>query len=102
MVGTRPAEPVGVWGFSGAWSPARDLSELVFGAFSGFPLTFDGRDGMFPSTLDGKHRFMQRNDLLQGTLDMLILKVLNAGPMHGFGIAQRIQLLSEEVLSVGE
>ncbi|HVY70209.1 MAG TPA: helix-turn-helix transcriptional regulator, partial [Verrucomicrobiae bacterium] len=45
---------------------------------------------------------MQKDDLLQGTLDMLILKVLNHGPMHGFGIAQRILLLSGEVLAVGE
>ena len=45
---------------------------------------------------------MEKTELLQGTLDMLILKVLNRGPMHGFGIAQRIQQLSEEVLSVGE
>ena len=45
---------------------------------------------------------MQKIELLQGTLDMLILKVLNRGPMHGFGIAERIQLLSEDVFSVGE
>ena len=45
---------------------------------------------------------MQKTDLLQGTLDMLILKVLARESMHGFGIAQRIQQLSEEVLSVGE
>ena len=57
---------------------------------------------MLPSTLDRKRPSMQKNDLLQGTLDMLILKVLNGGAQHGFGIAQRIQLLSEEVLSVGE
>lgn len=45
---------------------------------------------------------MQRMELLQGTLDMLILKVLTRGPMHGFGIPERIQQLSDEVLSVGE
>lgn len=45
---------------------------------------------------------MEKADLLQGTLDMLILKVLNRGPMHGFGIAQRIEQLSDEFLSVGE
>ena len=45
---------------------------------------------------------MQKNDLLQGTLDMLILKVLNREPLHGFGIAQRIQQLSDDFLSVGE
>ena len=41
-------------------------------------------------------------DLLQGTLDVLILKTLAVGPMHGWGIAQRIQQLSEEVLRVNQ
>ena len=42
------------------------------------------------------------SDLLQGTLDLLILKTLANGPMHGWGISQRIQLLSGDVLSVGQ
>ena len=41
-------------------------------------------------------------DLLQGTLDMLILKTLARGPMHGWGIAQSIQQTSDEVLRVEE
>ena len=41
-------------------------------------------------------------DLLQGTLDVLILKTLAVGPMHGWGIAQRIQQLSEDVLRVNQ
>jgi PadR family transcriptional regulator, regulatory protein PadR len=41
-------------------------------------------------------------ELLQGTLDLLILKTLTAGPMHGFAIAQRIQQRSDEVLVVEE
>lgn len=45
---------------------------------------------------------MSKIDLLQGTLDMLVLQVLNGGPMHGWGIAQRIQLLSKDVLRVEE
>jgi PadR family transcriptional regulator, regulatory protein PadR len=40
------------------------------------------------------------SDLLQGTLDLLILKSLAREPLHGWGIAKRIQLLSDEVLSV--
>jgi PadR family transcriptional regulator, regulatory protein PadR len=40
------------------------------------------------------------SDLLQGTLDLLILKTLAGDPLHGWGIAKRIQLLSDEVLSV--
>jgi PadR family transcriptional regulator, regulatory protein PadR len=41
-------------------------------------------------------------DLLQGTLDLLILKTLALGPMHGWGISQRIQQVSKEVLQVGQ
>ena len=40
------------------------------------------------------------SDLLQGTLDLLILKTLTREPLHGWAIAKRIQLLSDEVLSV--
>jgi transcriptional regulator len=39
-------------------------------------------------------------DLLQGTLDVLILKALALGPMHGFGVSQRLQQLSRGVLDV--
>lgn len=39
-------------------------------------------------------------DLLQGTLDLLILKTLTPGPMHGWGISQRIQQISQDVLQV--
>lgn len=43
-----------------------------------------------------------RQDLLPGTLDMLILKSLTRGVMHGYGIADHIRKLSEEVLHVEE
>src|SRR5687768_3518668 len=42
----------------------------------------------------------EKSDLLQGTLDMLILKALQLGPMHGFGISVLIRQISEEVLQV--
>jgi PadR family transcriptional regulator PadR len=42
------------------------------------------------------------SELLQGTLDLLILKVLSLGPMHGWAVAQRIRQLSSEVLRVNE
>jgi transcriptional regulator len=45
---------------------------------------------------------MARTELLQGTLDMLILRTLSRGPQHGFGIAQHIQRVSHEVLTVEE
>jgi len=41
-------------------------------------------------------------DVLQGTLDLLVLKTLALEAMHGWGIAQRIQQLSEDALSVGQ
>jgi transcriptional regulator len=41
-------------------------------------------------------------DLLQGTLDLLILQTLAAGPMHGWGVAQRIQQMSKDVLQIGQ
>ena len=41
-------------------------------------------------------------DLLQGTLDMLILKTLSLGPEHGWGVAQRIQQMSRNVLQVNQ
>jgi PadR family transcriptional regulator, regulatory protein PadR len=39
-------------------------------------------------------------ELLQGTLDLLILKALSIGPLHGYGIIQRIRQLSDELLEV--
>jgi transcriptional regulator len=42
------------------------------------------------------------SDVLQGTLDLLVLKTLTLCPMHGWGISQRIQQLSQEVLQVNQ
>jgi PadR family transcriptional regulator PadR len=42
------------------------------------------------------------SDLLQGTLDLLILKTISREPLHGWGIAKRMQMLSGDVLSVGQ
>ena len=45
----------------------------------------------------------RKSEVLQGTLDMMILKTLHAlGPLHGFGIARRIEQLSEDVLELNE
>ncbi len=41
-----------------------------------------------------------KSDLLQGTLDVLVLKVVALGPIHGYAIAQRISRISREVLQV--
>ena len=43
-----------------------------------------------------------KSDLLQGTLDVLILNTLQSGSQHGWGIAQRIQQVSDEVLQVNQ
>jgi PadR family transcriptional regulator len=43
-----------------------------------------------------------RTDLLQGTLDVLILKTLAPAPLHGWGISQRIQQRSDDVLQVNQ
>ncbi len=45
---------------------------------------------------------MGKLDLPQGTLDLLVLGVLNAGEMHGWGIAQRLSVLSHEALQLQE
>src|SRR6266567_6203863 len=42
------------------------------------------------------------SELLPGTLDLLILRTLAPGPMHGYGIAQRLKQVSGDVLQVGE
>jgi len=45
---------------------------------------------------------MTKNELIQGTLDTLILRILDRGEMHGWGIAERIGQRSKDVLAVGE
>jgi PadR family transcriptional regulator, regulatory protein PadR len=42
----------------------------------------------------------QNTDVIQGTLDMLILKTLSLGPLHGFGIARRVEQISQNVFKV--
>jgi transcriptional regulator len=44
----------------------------------------------------------QRDELLQGTLDMLVLKALQLGPMHGWGITERLQQASRQLLRIGQ
>ncbi|HMG34898.1 MAG TPA: PadR family transcriptional regulator [Blastocatellia bacterium] len=45
---------------------------------------------------------MERLDLLQGTLDMLVLKALSRGPMHGYAVARWIQQTSDDALRIEE
>jgi transcriptional regulator len=44
----------------------------------------------------------ERGDLLQGTLDMLVLKAVQLEPMHGWGITERLEQWSENVLQLGQ
>lgn len=51
----------------------------------------------------GRSTQVKKSEVLQGTLDLMILKTLQAlGPLHGFGIARRIEQLSQEVLQLNE
>jgi transcriptional regulator len=43
-----------------------------------------------------------RTDLLQGTLDLLILKALVLGPLHGWGISKRLRQMSDDIFEVGQ
>ena len=43
-----------------------------------------------------------KSDLLQGTLDLLVLKIISLEPMHGWGISERIQQMSDDVFQVNQ
>ncbi len=45
---------------------------------------------------------VEKNDLLQGTLDLLVLKTVALGPQHGWGISQRIRQISRDVFQVNQ
>ena len=57
-------------------------------------------EGQYVDRLGERMTPLEKTDLLQGTLDMLILKVVALGPIHGYGISQRIRQISKEVLYV--
>ena len=57
---------------------------------------------MVLSVTEGRAFLSKPTDLIQGTLDLLILKTIALQPMHGWAIAQRIRQLSGEVLQVGQ
>ncbi len=64
------------------------------------PKTFR-RIAVLPNETSGaKNVTSPKADLLQGTLDMFILKALSLGPLHGYGIIQRIHRMSDEMLAV--
>jgi PadR family transcriptional regulator PadR len=59
-------------------------------------LTFD----MCSAMVEGQGMATPKTDLPQGTLDLLILRIVALGPLHGYGIAQRLQQISRDVLQV--
>jgi PadR family transcriptional regulator, regulatory protein PadR len=74
--------------------PTHQLTALVFGRlFSHDTLTVYNR-------IVDNHSMGKPSDLVQGTLDLLILKTLSLEPKHGWAIAKRIQQISNEVLQV--
>jgi PadR family transcriptional regulator, regulatory protein PadR len=67
-------------------------------------LTIERSRGSFLSVVERTRGIVtkERGDLLQGTLDMLVLKALQLEPMHGWGITERIEQWSEHVLQLGQ
>jgi transcriptional regulator len=70
-------------------------------------LTFDNNDRIVlsnveASSVNGDLRMDERADLLQRTLDLLILKTLLLGPLHGWGISKRLRELSSDVCDGGQ
>jgi len=64
-------------------------------------LTFDNSNRILVSRLDNMGK-SERIDVLQGTLDLLVLRSLQSGPMHGWAISERIQQVSQDVLCVNQ
>src|SRR4026207_1423989 len=65
-----------------------------------FLLTSEGKPSILP--LGGREDAVPKTDLLQGTLDLLILKILTLGPNHGWGISNRIRQISREGLNASQ
>jgi PadR family transcriptional regulator PadR len=65
-------------------------------------LTGGGTPGILPSTLHGNRMSAADLDLLQGTLDVLVLKALSWGPRHGYAVARWIRETSDEDLQIEE
>ena len=84
-------------GSSTALFPSR-----IIPAFHQSPLTFVRKRRFLSNVYGLKKQTPGPGELVQGTLDMLVLKVLSLEAMHGWGIAQRIRQVSGEVLRVEE
>jgi PadR family transcriptional regulator len=65
-------------------------------------LTVDKTDTRLLSTVKGRYRVGKPVDVVQGTVDLLIMKAVALEPMHGWAVAQRINQLSQDVLRVNQ
>jgi len=63
-------------------------------------LTFDNKVHTLLSNVEVS--MADKTDLLQGTLDLLILRTLRLGPLHGWGISKRVSSLSDDVLQINQ
>ena len=73
-------------------------SQVIGLEFSRFPLHFYKTSAMLP--IEANRETMSLIDLPQGTLDLLILRTLSLEPQHGWGISERVQQMSSEVLCI--
>jgi transcriptional regulator len=67
-----------------------------------FPLPAEGNECMLYSVTEDIKLMSKPPDLVQGTLDMLLLKILGLGPMNGFAVSQRLKQVSGDVLQVSD
>jgi PadR family transcriptional regulator PadR len=65
-------------------------------------MDYAGLRGTFPALVRIIRQPMGKNDLLPGTLDMMVLKTLARGTLHGYAIAQLLRQVSEDILQVEE
>src|SRR5215208_3251379 len=64
-------------------------------------LTFDNTP-RYRGIVDSRGIMANRTDLLQGTLDLLVLRTLRLGELHGWGISKRVRALSNDVLQINQ
>ena len=83
-----------------------DANRVVHESLPGCRSPLDNRKGATYVTFDDRKErtgvAKERGDLLQGTLDMLVLKALQLEAMHGWGITERVEQWSEHVLQLGQ
>ena len=84
-------------------APTEAWNESIAASNAIYLWTFQMSSGMFFAMAKGAILGGDKSEVLQGTLDMMILKTLHAlGPLHGFGVARRIEQVSEDVLTLNE